>query len=153
MASEGNICELRARFSGRGACIVSNRSRLTGQWGIVDTCDCLTAAKALTAAPYSLIDAKRTVIRGGSAGGYTTLAALSLPNIDNTFWAAATSMYGISNLRALAGFTHKLELRYMDKLLGGTVDEIPKVYDEERSPIFYADSIKVPLLVSNRDTH
>lgn len=115
----------------------------------MDTADCLTAAKLLAQPPYSLIDSTRTVIRGGSAGGYTVLAALSLPNIDNEYWATATSSYGISNLRLLAGFTHKFELRYMEKLMGGTLEEKPKVYDEERSPLFHAEKIKKPLLVTS----
>lgn len=66
---------------------------------------------------------------------------------EHTFYAAATSSYGISNLRLLAQFTHKFELRYMEKLMGGTIEEIPDVYDKERSPLFHADKIETPLLV------
>jgi dipeptidyl aminopeptidase/acylaminoacyl peptidase len=115
---------------------------LAGNWGIKDVQDCLQASKALS----GYIDLARVVIRGGSAGGYTVLSALSF-GLEHTFYAAGTSSYGISNLRLLAQFTHKFELRYMEKLMGGTVEEIPKVYDEERSPLFNAKKIEKPLLI------
>jgi dipeptidyl aminopeptidase/acylaminoacyl peptidase len=120
-----------------------SRGLLAGTWGVRDVQDCLHAAKTLSES----IDTARVVIRGGSSGGYTVLSALSF-GPDNTFYAAGTSLYGISNLRLLAQFTHKYELRYMEKLMGGTVEEIPKVYDEDRSPLFHADKIQTPLLVS-----
>ncbi|KZT00116.1 alpha/beta-hydrolase [Laetiporus sulphureus 93-53] len=117
--------------------------RLAGKWGIVDVEDCINATQQLAAPPYSLIDPKRSIIRGGSAGGYTTLATLcSHPDI----FAAATSLYGIADLRVLCNDTHKFESHYMEKLMGGTLDEIPEVY-KDRSPIFHADQIKTPLLV------
>jgi len=82
-------------------------------------------------------------IRGGSAGGFTTLAAICT---DPDVFAGATSLYGISDLRTLVKDTHKFESKYMDKLLGGTIEQIPKVY-EDRSPITHADKIKTPLLI------
>jgi dipeptidyl aminopeptidase/acylaminoacyl peptidase len=92
-------------------------------------------------------DGARTAIRGASAGGFTTLAALANPAARGAF-AAGTSLYGISDLTRLAkAGTHKFELRYMDKLIGGTVDEIPEVY-AERSPVNNAQNIRSPLLVS-----
>jgi len=117
--------------------------RLTGKWGIVDVEDCIHAMQQLSAPPYSLIDAQRSVIRGGSAGGYTTLVAIS--NHPNAF-AAATSLFGIADLRGLAADTHKFESHFLEKLIGGTLEEIPEVY-KERSPVFHADKIKTPLLV------
>jgi dipeptidyl aminopeptidase/acylaminoacyl peptidase len=121
---------------------MSFRGLLAGQWGIRDVQDCLRAGKALSGD----IDIARVVIRGGSSGGYAVLSALSF-GPENTFYAAATSSYGISNLRLLTQFTHKFELRYMEKLMGGTIEECPRLYDEDRSPLFHADKIKKPLLV------
>ena len=119
--------------------------RLASRWGIVDVEDCILASRALSSPPYSLIDPKRVVIRGQSAGGYTVLAALSISS-DTRAFAAATSSYGISNFMMLAEFTHKFESKYLDKLIGGSYDEVPEVY-EERSPINHADKIVAPLLV------
>lgn len=73
------------------------------------------------------------------------LAALAVAPVVTTF-AAGTSLYGVSDLRKLGEDTHKFESRYLEKLIGGTMDEIPKVY-EERSPVFHADRIVTPLLV------
>jgi hypothetical protein len=123
--------------------IIFFRGLLASQWGIRDVQDCLLAAKSLS----KDFDTARVMIRGGSSGGYTVLAALSF-SPENTYYAAATSSYGISNLRLLAEFTHKFELRYMEKLIGGTIEDIPDVYDKDRSPIFNADKIQTPLLVS-----
>lgn len=120
--------------------------RLQGKWGIVDTEDCILAARAL-AFERELVDSKRMVIRGGSAGGYTVLAALSIVSNTKVF-AAATSSYGVSDLQKLAEFTHKFESRYLDHLIGGSVAEIPEVY-KERSPINRANQIVTPLLVSH----
>ncbi|KAF7983607.1 hypothetical protein HWV62_20518 [Athelia sp. TMB] len=116
---------------------------LAGKWGVKDVADCLQAAKSLSAE----VDTARTVIRGGSSGGYAVLSALSFGPEAGTFYAAGASYYGISNLRLLAQFTHKFELMYMIKLMGGTVDAIPDVYDKERSPIWHADEIVKPLLI------
>ncbi|KII84782.1 hypothetical protein PLICRDRAFT_45589 [Plicaturopsis crispa FD-325 SS-3] len=122
-------------------------ARLAGKWGITDVADCIQAARALSTGPDALIDGKRTVIRGGSAGGYTTLAALAnAPDPEHKFFAAGTSLYGISNMVVLAEDTHKFESRYMEKLMGGTYKQIPEVY-VDRSPITHADRIVVPLLI------
>ena len=117
--------------------------RLANQWGVVDVNDCIFAPQALSAAPYDLVDPNRLIIRGGSAGGFTTLAALSIAENVKVF-AAATSLYGVSDLNKLAEFTHKFESRYLDHLIG----EDPEVY-YARSPINHAGNIVVPLLVSN----
>ena len=121
--------------------------RLSGNWGVVDVQDSITAAQTLSSPPYNLIDKKRLIIRGGSAGGYTVLAALSIAS-DVKVFAAATSFYGVSDLIKLYDFTHKFESKYTGKLLGGTPQEVPDVY-KARSPIFHADNIVSPLLVSN----
>lgn len=121
--------------------------RLNPNWGILDSDDCISAAASLSSESQGLIDPKRIVIRGGSSGGYTSLAAISFGRDLNAF-AASTSSYGISSLIPLAENTHKFESHYMIKLLGGTQQEIPDVYNN-RSPVNHANSIKAPLLVSH----
>ncbi|KAH9940612.1 Alpha/Beta hydrolase protein [Amylocystis lapponica] len=118
-------------------------NRLAGKWGIVDVRDSVHAMQQLSMAPYSLIDAKRSAIRGGSAGGFTTLAtACFAPQA----FAAGTSSFGVSDLRRLAEETHKFESHYLFGLVGGTIEQIPKVW-EARSPVFNTDKIQSPLLV------
>ena len=142
-AMAASTCKFRVSAS-RGACSVRfTRKRLEGKWGVVDVEDCTRAMQQLSAKPYSLIDPKRSVIRGGSAGGYTTLAIICF---KPDAFAAATSLFGIADLRSLAKETHKFESHYLEKLMGGTLEEIPDVY-EARSPVFHADKIKTPLLV------
>ncbi|KZS94068.1 alpha/beta-hydrolase [Sistotremastrum niveocremeum HHB9708] len=115
--------------------------RLAGQWGVVDVDDTVEAVKQL--AKENLIDPARAFIRGGSAGGYTVLASLvKYP----TFFAAGTSSYGVSDLKLLSEDTHKFESRYLDKLVGGTYQEKPELY-EERSPVHHAEKIESPLLI------
>ncbi|KAF8803248.1 alpha/beta-hydrolase [Phlegmacium glaucopus] len=119
--------------------------RLTNNWGIVDVQDSITAAQTLGSPTYDLIDNKRLVIRGASAGGFTVLAALSIAS-DVKVFAAATSSYGVSDLRKLYEFMHKFEAKYLDKLIGGTPEEVSEVYTA-RSPIHHADNIVSPLLI------
>jgi hypothetical protein len=119
--------------------------RLVNNWGIVDVRDCVGAPQALAKEPYNLVDGKRLFIRGGSAGGFTVLAALTIAP-DVTVFAGGTSLYGVSDLGKLAEFTHKFESRYLDHLLGGTREEVPAVY-HDRSPINSAEKIVTPLLV------
>jgi dipeptidyl aminopeptidase/acylaminoacyl peptidase len=84
---------------------------------VVDVADCVLAVQILSSSPYSLIDPKRVTIRGGSAGGYTVLQALTNPNPEHAkVWTAGNSMYGISDLRGLVSDTHKFESQYMYKL-------------------------------------
>lgn len=109
------------------------RQRLEGAWGVVDVDDCVACVRHLAA--HGRIDPARTAIRGGSAGGYTTLAALAFAD---TFRAGA-SHYGIGDLRALASDTHKFESRYVDRLVAS--DDI-----ERRSPIHHADRIDCPVI-------
>ncbi|KAG1827909.1 Alpha/Beta hydrolase protein [Suillus variegatus] len=121
--------------------------RLQGNWGIADVSDCIGAIQSPQVS--SLIDTKRTAIRGGSAGGFTTLAAISLDSSAASkvkFFASATDSCGISNMELFAEDTHKFELMYIIKLLGGTKEEIPKVW-HDRSPVYFSANIKTPLLV------
>ncbi|KAF7324070.1 Alpha/beta-hydrolase [Mycena kentingensis (nom. inval.)] len=127
-------------------------NQLNGQWGVADVRDCVQTVRMLASPEYgSVIDGRRTVIRGGSAGGYTTLVALSQPQPENNsnpepVFAAGTSSYGISDLRKLTEGTHKFQSYYAQALVGGSVEELPDVY-RARSPVFHAANIKVPLLI------
>ncbi|KAK7033990.1 hypothetical protein VNI00_012419 [Paramarasmius palmivorus] len=119
------------------------RDRLIGKWGIVDVEDCISAVRAMS--QRGDIDPKRAVIRGGSAGGFTTLVGLCHSSDPETF-AGGTSMYGISDLLALAETTHKFESQYPFKLLGGTPEEVPENY-KDRSPINHVEDFNRPLLI------
>ena len=115
------------------------RQRLNGLWGIVDVEDCIAAARYL--ADRGDIDPKRTAIRGGSAGGYTTLCAL----VFHDTFAAGASHYGVGDLAALAHDTHKFESRYLDKLVG----PYPAAADiyRDRSPIHFAGRLSCPVIL------
>jgi dipeptidyl aminopeptidase/acylaminoacyl peptidase len=115
------------------------RERLNGQWGIVDVDDCVNGARYLVAAGE--VDGNRLAIRGGSAGGYTTLCALTF---HDTFKAGA-SHYGISDLEALARDTHKFESRYLDRLIG-PYPERRDLY-AHRSPIHFTDQLSCPMII------
>ena len=114
------------------------RERLKGNWGIVDVRDCINAARYLV--KQQLADEARLVISGGSAGGYTTLAALTF---DDTFKAGA-SYYGVSDLEILARDTHKFESRYLDGLVGAYPEE-KKIY-QQRSPIHHLEQLSCPII-------
>jgi dipeptidyl aminopeptidase/acylaminoacyl peptidase len=116
------------------------RERLQGTWGITDVDDCIAAAQWLAA--EGLVDGERMCIRGGSAGGFTTLAALTR---DHTPFAVGCNMFGVADLGALARETHKLESHYLDGLVA-PYPERRDVY-EERSPINHIDRLSRPLLV------
>ncbi|KAJ6481464.1 alpha/beta-hydrolase [Mycena vitilis] len=120
--------------------------RLKGNWGASDVYDCVQAVLQLSIPERALIDRKRVVIRGGSAGGYTTLAVLSQSDPNLNVFAAGTSSYGVSDLRKLTELTHKFQSWYVQGLVGGSYDEIPEIY-RARSPVFHAHNIKVPLLI------
>ena len=119
--------------------------RLAKLWGIADNDDCISSAQAISSRPLDYVDPKRICIRGASSGGFAVLAVLSYGRFRSTF-AAGTSIAGISDLGLLAQQTHKFELHYMEKLLGGTYADIPWIY-ERRSPLTHAKDIGVPLLV------
>lgn len=114
------------------------RDALKGGWGVVDVLDCVNAARHLADAGKA--DARRLIIRGGSAGGFTALAALCFHDV----FAAAASYYGISELESLAADTHKFESRYLDSLIG------PWPQDRDtyraRSPIHHVDALRCPVI-------
>ena len=116
------------------------RDLLRDKWGIVDVADCLAAARAM--AQRGRVDPERLCIRGGSAGGYTTLAALAR---DDTPFTAGADHFGVADLEALARDTHKFESRYLDGLVG-PYPEAREVY-VERSPITHVDRFTRPLIV------
>jgi dipeptidyl aminopeptidase/acylaminoacyl peptidase len=130
---------LDVNYSGSTGYGRAYRDRLRGQWGIVDVEDAVGAAQAMVA--QGKADPKRLLIRGGSAGGYTTLAALTF---HNTFSAGA-SYYGISDIEVLAHDTHKFESRYLDTLIG----PYPAAKDiyYKRSPIHFTDRLSCPLIL------
>jgi dipeptidyl aminopeptidase/acylaminoacyl peptidase len=115
------------------------RDRLKGQWGIVDVEDAVGGAQAMVA--QGKADANRLIIRGGSAGGYTTLAALTF---HDTFKCGA-SYYGISDLEVLQHDTHKFEARYNDSLIG-PYPAAAAVY-RARSPIHFTDRLSCPIIL------
>jgi dipeptidyl aminopeptidase/acylaminoacyl peptidase len=114
------------------------RERLRGKWGIVDVDDCVNAARYLVA--KGVVDSQRLMITGGSAGGYTTLCALTF---RDTFRAGA-SHYGVSDAEALAKDTHKFESHYLDQLFGPYPEQRGIYY--ERSPINFADHLSCPVI-------
>ncbi len=119
------------------------RHLLDGQWGVVDVDDCIAAARYL--ADAGLVDGNRMAIRGGSAGGLTTLGALCRSDV----FAAGTSLYGVADLTALAADTHKFEARYLDGLIGPWPDA--EVVYRSRSPINQLDGLSTPVLVLQGD--
>ncbi|KVI00013.1 hypothetical protein Ccrd_021758 [Cynara cardunculus var. scolymus] len=111
------------------------RERLLKRWGIVDVDDCCSCAQFLVDSGKA--DGERLCITGGSAGGYTTLAALAF---KKTFKAGA-SLYGVADLKLLKEETHKFESRYMDNLVGGEKEFF------ERSPINFVDQFSCPIIL------
>ena len=115
------------------------RQRLNGKWGIIDVEDCANGAKFLCV--HSRADRKRILIRGGSAGGFTTLASLAF----RRSYRAGACYYGISDLEAWAKNTHKFESRYLDSMIGKYPAE-RQLY-LERSPTRFARNISAPLII------
>ena len=117
------------------------RLRLNGNWGVVDTMDCINAARFLV--DRGQADGERLLIRGGSAGGYTTLCALTFHDV----FAAGASYFGIADLEPFAkpGGTHKFESRYEHSLIG-PYPEAAERY-RERSPIHAVDRIACPMIL------
>jgi dipeptidyl aminopeptidase/acylaminoacyl peptidase len=115
------------------------RNRLNGQWGVVDVDDCTNGALYLVR--QGLVDEDRLAITGGSAGGYTTLCALTF---RKTFKAGA-SHFGIGDLVTFVSDTHKFESRYLDKLVG-PYPEKEELY-RERSPIYHTERISCPMIL------
>ena len=115
------------------------RERLNGQWGVVDVDDCANGARYLVERGEA--DGNRLIIRGGSAGGYTTLAALTFRDV----FKAGASYYGISDLELLEQDCHKFESRYNNSLVG-PYPERKKLY-WERSPIHFTDRLSCPIIL------
>jgi dipeptidyl aminopeptidase/acylaminoacyl peptidase len=115
------------------------RQRLEGQWGVVDVADVVAATRFVC--EQGLADPERTAIRGGSAGGFTTLAALTFRDV----FRAGASYFGLGDLSAFVRETHKFESRYLDRLVG-PYPERADLY-RERSPINSIDRLSSPLLV------
>ncbi len=115
------------------------RRRLNGNWGIVDVDDCANAARYLVERGEA--DPNRLIIRGGSAGGYTTLAALAFRDV----FRAGASYYGLSELEVFAKDTHKYESRYLFSLVG-PYPERRDLYIE-RSPIHHIEKFSCPVIL------
>ncbi len=138
-------------FTGRGFAVVDvnyggssgygreYRERLKGRWGVVDVADCINAARFLAEAGE--VDGRCLAIRGGSAGGYTTLCALTF----HDEFAAGASYFGVADAEALARDTHKFESRYLDWLIG-PYPEAADVY-RARSPIHFTDRLSCPVIL------
>ena len=114
------------------------RERLNGAWGVADVEDCVYGATYLVA--RGLVDRKRLAIRGGSAGGYTTLCALAFHDL----FRAGAVYYGVSDLEALARETHKFEARYLDRLVA-PYPQAQELY-RQRSPIHRIEGFSAPVI-------
>lgn len=132
------IAVLDVNYGGSSGYGRAYRERLNGNWGIVDVDDCVNGAKFLAA--RGEVDGDRLMIDGGSAGGYTTLCALTFRNA----FKAGASYFGVSDLEALEKDTHKFESRYSDSLIG----PYPQCRDLyiKRSPIHFADRLSCPII-------
>jgi acetyl esterase/lipase len=114
------------------------RERLNGQWGVVDVADCAAAASALVAAGKA--DPERIAIEGGSAGGFTTLAALCF----TTVFRVGASRYGVADLAALAQESNRFEAGYLETLVGPW--PVARATYDARSPLQHADRIRCPVI-------
>jgi len=133
------IAVLDVNYGGSTSYGRAYRQRLNGMWGIVDMNDCANGARYL--AKLGKVDGARLAITGGSAGGYTTLCALTFRDE----FSAGASHYGVSDLAALAQDTHKFESRYLDRLVG-PYPERKDLY-HQRSPIHYSNRIECPVIL------
>ncbi|MBT4126916.1 MAG: prolyl oligopeptidase family serine peptidase [Chloroflexi bacterium] len=115
------------------------RDALKGNWGVYDTDDCIAAADYLVGRGQA--DTNRLAIKGGSAGGYTTINALTF---EDRFAVGAT-YYGIADLSVFIGDTHKYESRYMDTLIG-PYPEAKQLY-HDRSAINFMDRLSCPMII------
>jgi len=115
------------------------RQRLRGGWGVLDTEDCIAAARHL--AETGEVDSERLAIRGGSAGGYATLCAL----VFHDDFATGASYYGVADTETLAEDTHKFESRYLDGLIGPYPQE--QALYRERSPIHFVEQLRAPVIL------
>jgi dipeptidyl aminopeptidase/acylaminoacyl peptidase len=119
------------------------RDRLHLRWGIVDVDDCVNGAKSFVS--RGLVDSRRVVISGSSAGGYTTLAALTFRD----YFKGGASYYGVSDATALAKETHKFESHYLDWLIGPYPQQEARY--RARSPVYHADRLSKPVIFFQGD--
>ncbi|MHB1434231.1 MAG: prolyl oligopeptidase family serine peptidase, partial [Streptosporangiaceae bacterium] len=119
------------------------RSRLNREWGVVDVADAKEAARSLAAAGQA--DGARLGIRGGSAGGWTALAAVTTGAVTDPVFSAAVSYYSVSDLRGFADTTHDFESRYLDGLIG-PLPGFDTVY-AERAPVGHVNDNTCPVLL------
>lgn len=119
------------------------RDLLHESWGVADVADCVAAARWLAA--EGIVDGDRCVIRGGSAGGFTALEALCHHDEHPDAFAAACSLYGVTDLMALVEDTHKFESRYLDGLVGALPGAADRYRD--RSPLHHAERLRRPVLL------
>ena len=133
------IAILDVNYSGSAGFGRAYRDRLKGRWGVVDVQDCIAGAVAM--GMQRLADPARLAIMGGSAGGFTTLAALTTTEA----FAAGISQYGIADLEGMATDTHKFEARYLDSLIGPYPQD--RALYIERSPIHHLDQLSAPILL------
>lgn len=115
------------------------REKLKGNWGLADVKDCAAAVSWLGAQGH--VDGTRALIRGGSAGGFTTLAALAFTDS----FAAGASLYGVADLELLARDTHKFESRYLDSLIGPWPQDAQEY--RRRSPVHHLESFRRPVIL------
>lgn len=132
------IAVLDVNYGGSSGFGRAYRERLKDKWGIVDVDDCANGARYLV--EQSEVDGDRLMITGGSAGGFTTLCALTFRRTFN----AGASHYGVSDAEALAKETHKFESRYLDGLMGPYPERKDLYY--ERSPINFTDRLSCPVI-------
>ncbi|MBI64139.1 MAG: peptidase [Chloroflexi bacterium] len=115
------------------------RNSLKGNWGIFDTDDCVSVVKYLS--KKSLIDINKVAIKGGSAGGYTTINALTFHDV----FAVGASYYGIADLSVFINDTHKFESKYLDSLIGPYPEKKQEYYD--RSAINFTERLSCPMII------
>ena len=115
------------------------RDALKGNWGVYDTEDCIAAVDFLS--NRGLVDSSRVAIKGGSAGGYTTINALTF----HKRFAVGATYYGIADLSVFIADTHKFESRYLDSLIGKYPEEKEKYYN--RSAINFTDQLSCPMII------
>jgi len=130
---------LDVNYSGSAGFGRAYRNRLWGQWGLLDVSDCVDAVHAVVA--LGLADPARVAIRGGSAGGYAVLQALTTTDV----FAAGVSRYGVADLEMLARDTHKFESHYLDRLVGPYPDR--RDLYVARSPLSHLDRLNTPMLL------
>ncbi|NKB81896.1 MAG: prolyl oligopeptidase family serine peptidase [Nitrospirales bacterium] len=151
-AAASSACNLMIQFwTSRGFAILdvnyggstgygrAYRKRLDGQWGMTDVDDCVAGVQFLI--DHGEVDPQRVTITGGSAGGYTTLCALTFRDC----FTAGSSYYGVSDLEALVRDTHKFESRYLDRLVG-PYPQAQSLY-HQRSPIHYTEKLSCPVIL------